>query len=155
MSVVAGKVRVSFVPSKLQHMPARFRHCPQQGPPRDSDSRHTIVLGSGGGSFLLGKLCLGLVYQLLLALVLVLLVLGPLRSGNRPLVGKSIENTDSKRRPPKNLKIVSVSILSVLFMGKPRIAGPIASWKGQERWTTARWDSTMGQGQGVGLVDEH
>lgn len=68
--------------------------------------QRTIVTAGGGRVLLLGVFGLGLVYQFLLLLVLVLVVLGLLRGGDGALVGESVEDTDGKGGPPQNLKRV-------------------------------------------------
>lgn len=64
----------------------------------------TIVAGSGSRVLLLGIFGLGLLYQFLLLLVLVLAVLGLLGSGDGALVAEAVEETAGKGGPPQNLR---------------------------------------------------
>lgn len=54
---------------------------------------------------LLGVLSLGLVYQFLLLVELVLLVLGLLRSGDGALMRESVKHTNSQSGPPEDLHL--------------------------------------------------
>lgn len=98
--------------------------------------QHTIVLGGCGRSraVLLCVFRLGLIYQLLLALPLVLGMLCPLRGSNRSLVRKSIENAHGKRGPPENLSSIQ-SVSQTVKIRKRAV--PIAS-----RWA---WKTMAGQ----------
>lgn len=69
----------------------------------------TIILGSGSRVLLLGVFQLGLIYQLLLLLVLVVLVGSALGGGDAALVREAVEDTDGEGGPSEDLFSLSIS----------------------------------------------
>lgn len=67
--------------------------------------RRTIILCSRGWVLLLGIFGLGLIYQFLLLLVLVLAMVGLLAGGDGTLVAEAVEDAGGKGGPPQNLYI--------------------------------------------------
>ncbi len=79
--------------------------------------QRTIVTAGGGRVLLLGVFGLGLVYQFLLLLVLVLVVLGLLRGSDGALVRETVEDADGKGGPPQNLQKVVLETAHVTIPG--------------------------------------
>ena len=67
---------------------------------------------------LLRKLCLSLVYDLLLLLVLVFRVLGLLARRYRPLMREAVKYAEDQRRPPENLVLTQLAMCRI-FWGFP------------------------------------
>lgn len=97
-------------PVGLLQQPRGRQRRQRQGPCHPLANMRTVVVCCGRG-LLLRVLGLGLLYQLLLLLVLVLRVLSSLCRSDFALVGEAVEDAKGEGGPPEDLEITSLSAL--------------------------------------------